>query len=312
MQKSTLNSSDTIAVSQSKNERTLLSLSAYILIAISLYFSFHFYLKFGTDIAITVTFIQGLVISFCPALIKRAWHHENTASYLSGSVFLALALAASIFGSSAVLNSTTAADKKVVLDRAAKTDEIEKLKSKIDGYHNGGYYTRATPFEQKLEKANKELAALPTPSEIYFTAVSWVGDEKAFAFISLLILGVSLLLDLVAVYFLASSAVITMIHTGTINKEVEQESSSDSSPAPTSPNGGGKKRNVAHSLSESLSNVFTFSSNSDVNKVLKALKSGEIDKITVKVVRPFLGCSQDRATEIAREAKKCLVQTQAA
>lgn len=221
--------------------------------------------------AVSMVGIQAAALLFLPEKFLQAKRIDNfPVMVLYGAVIVAAVLV-SVSASIATLSGA----EDVAM---SARQERETLQSAVDGYMDAGYITKALEVKNQLESLpNLEPSALNSAAVRLESLTDVSGSTLVNGFIALL----ALLLDVTVVLLAGSNATETGIKTENI-----------------------KSHDVTLSI-ESLTEPFEPEPLSgEVEAVLSAMQSGEINKPTVRQVRELLRCSQADATNIARACRQ--------
>lgn len=258
----------------------------------------------GIVIAIAGVLVQAIVMMRMPEQLKNALKSKDILSSLFFAALIAFTIGMSIIGSNSILSSGINEDTATFEKRERLNQQIDlKMQAIAIFTEREMISTKAKPAEIELKALEAELDSLGTPSGLYLAAQNIFGATHAPTFITSFVLILSLLIDVVAMTPLSThrAEINTVNNSENQASETANEPTGDSNPTPPKTRTKAKKQEP-----ESTKNIFAFSTNSDVNAVIKAYKEGRLEKLIVDHVRPFLGCNRDHATIITREAKKLL------
>ena len=240
------------------------------LIGLSLIATFFFLVGMGSGFGAVLfatggTLTQAAALLYLPDLMFKAWDNNRLiVSGLSGSA-LAVVVLISVAGSASILSGLTEESAQVASKRAGLVALAQAKQESADRLIALDRITKAQPLLKEVEELNARISELPTPSGFYLAAQR-IGGTRADSLISTVILALSLLLDGVALLLGIESRPETV--------EVITEPDPERDPA--------------------------LEYKREVLEIRKAIQEGELNAPSVRSVRALLGCSQNKAVEIAK------------
>ena len=248
-----------------------LTLVRALLITFSLIATFVFLLGMGSGVTALLFAVGGCLtqlatLLFIPDRMLLAWSNGRLVEAALCCVALVLVVLVSVVGSASILSALVDEQGQI----AQRRDAIQQMaNARLESANRLialDRISKAQPLLDEYSVLLKQAEALPLPSGFYIAAVR-IGGEQAQGLITCVIVVLSLLLDNVAL-------LLGLNHRGSVaNDDV-------------------------HPAVYRVLPVDEY--RDDLLAVREAIESGDMKTVSVRNVRAALGCSQQKAMEIAK------------
>ncbi len=248
-----------------------LTLVRALLITFSLIATFVFLLGMGSGVTALLFAAGGCLtqlatLLFMPDRMLLAWSNGRLVEASLCCVALVLVVLVSVVGSASILSALVDEQGQIAQQRGALQQMAAARLESANRLIALDRISKAQPLLDEYAVLLKQAAALPSPSGFYVAAVR-IGGEQAQGLITGVIVVLSLLLDGVALLL------------GLDRKPVFAEVTPEATVYRVLPDDEYR---------------------ADLVAVQAAIESGDIQTVSVRNVRAALGCSQQKAMEIAR------------
>ena len=256
------------------------------LIAFSLIATYLFLLGMGSGIgailfAASGTLTQLAALIWLPGVVSSSWREGRLLVAVAAGAALLTVILISVTGSVSILSGLVDEQQQASSHRTALESLMSAKQESADRLINLDRITKAQPFLSEVAGLRAELATLPAPSGFYLAAQR-IGGQHAGAVVTVIIVALSLLLDTVTLLLGIDTRASRAVTPARSTEVIESEP-------------------VTH-RAETVTREYH--SDPELVAVRSAIESGEMKTASVRTVRNFLGCSQTRAVEIARQHRE--------
>ena len=251
-----------------------------VLVFLSLLATFVFLVGLGSGFAAILFALGGTVIQltallYLPGLMTEAWSNDRLiVSGLSCFALVAVVLI-SVAGSASILSGLAEEDAQAASERAGLVALANAKQESADRLIALDHISRAQPILEEVAEIRAQITNLPAPSGFYLAAQRIAGTN-AYTLITVVILTLALLLDGIILLLGIESQPQTVDVISETREEAQPQPQPE--PQPTS----------------------TQEYERELLEIRKAIKAGELNAPSVRSVRALLGCSQNKAIEVAR------------
>ncbi len=288
----------------------------YLIVSLSLLLTGLFFFENGGFVLASMLVLAQLYVTInIPSKLSESIKNKSLGKSFFNAALLTIVLGFSIAGSFFFLTKSTHSNVAILKQREVIQTQIDLKLESAKKLVERDFITRSKPLYAEIKSLQNELKELPVPNGLDTLFISIFGSEKGILFFNVFMILASLVVDLIAmIAFSSNKNEVAQKSTEVTNEKEIGVESKPISPKPDGNDNPPKKtaKKAEKKTESSNENIFSFSTNPDVNKVIKAYKTGEIDRIVVKTVQPLLNRNQTYASEITKEAKRLIGKIEAA